>query len=269
MLECGEYIEAVQALRPDIALAMGDVLFGAEPGVKRQERMGDRTQSWLNALIAGMRDSVDGTPNTSLFAAILPIEPEKQSWYLAALRDEFHDQIAGLVLYDIESISYIPETLSHLPRLFLGDIKTPHHLLDAIEAGIDILTLPFANQCADDGFAFDFSFGRSAEGLESKEAKPLALDLWSDSFATDLTPLRPRCRCYACLNHHRAYVRHLLNAGEMLSWVLLQLHNYHVLDLFFGEIRHSIVRGTFDQDKATFTRRYEMTWPEKTGQGPR
>ena len=269
MLECGEYIEAIQALRPDIALAMGDILFGAEPGVKRQERMGDRTQSWLNALIAGMRDNKDGTPNTSLFAAILPIEPEKQSWYLAALQDDFLDQIAGLVLFEVESISYIPKALSHLPRLFFGDLKTPHQVLNAIKAGLDIFTLPFANQCADDGFAFDFSFGSSDEGTVLEEAEPLALDLWSDLHATKLSPFRSACTCYACLNHHRAYVRHLLNAGEMLSWVLLQLHNYHVLDEFFRDVRQSISQGRFEQDRAAFAQRYQRSWPEKTGHGPR
>ena len=269
MLECGEYIEAIQALRPDIALAMGDVLFGLDPGVKRQERMGDRTQSWLNAIIAGLRDPNDGAPNTSIFAAVLPIEPEKQSWYLTALRDDFRNQIGGLVLYDVESVSYIPEGLSQLPRLSLADLRTPHQLLDAIEAGLDVCTLPFANQCADDGFALDFCFGRSDEAPAPREPKPLALDLWSDAYATDLLPLRRGCQCYSCQNHHRAYIRHLLNAGEMLSWVLLQIHNYHVLDEFFLAIRESITRGDFEKDKATFSTTHRRDWPDKTGQGPR
>ena len=72
MLECGQYVEAVQKLRPDIVLGMGDVLFGQQPGVKRAERMGDRTQSWVNALIAGMRDPDQGARHTALFAPHTP-----------------------------------------------------------------------------------------------------------------------------------------------------------------------------------------------------
>jgi queuine tRNA-ribosyltransferase len=55
----------------------------------------------------------------------------------------------------------------------------------------------------------------------------------------------------------------------MLGWVLLQIHNHHVIDRFFAAIRESIRNGTFDSDMAAFERRYESQLPSKTGQGPR
>ncbi|KAL9128722.1 MAG: hypothetical protein Q9217_002655 [Psora testacea] len=268
MLECKAYVEAVQRLRPDIAVAMGDVLYGHQPGVKRADRMGDRTQSWLQALITGWRDADSGTCDTALFAPILPIEPEKQSWYLEALEDDFKDNLSGLVLYETESVGAIPRTLLHLPRLWMGDIKTPHQLLDIIASGVDIFTIPFIHEATDAGIAFDFIFDLSWDSSISS-SKPLGMDLWSSLYAVDLSPLCKDCLCYTCTNHHRAYVQHLLNAKEMLGWVLLQLHNYNILDNFSAAVRRSICQGTFEHDKAIFGKAYVRDFPTKTGQGPR
>ena len=237
--------------------------------MKRQERMGDRTQSWLNALIAGVGDFENGSPSTALFAPILPIEAERQTWYLCALEEDFCHHVSCLALYEIESVAVIPEHSSCLPRLFLGNIKTPHHLLDVIGGGVDVCTLPFVNECTDHGFAFDFTFGSSQWDPDLDESHPLAFNMWSSSYATDWSPLRDHCKCYTCTHHHRAYVQHLLSTNEMLSWVLLQLHNYHVMDAFFEAVRQSIGEGTFEGGKLAFSRRFDRDWPVKTGKGPR
>ncbi|KAI7568808.1 hypothetical protein KC317_g3866 [Hortaea werneckii] len=93
--------------------------------------------------------------------------------------------------------------------------------------------------------------------------------MWSPSHSTSLTPLAENCTCYACTNHHCAYIQHLLVAKEMLGWVLLQIHNHHILDRFFDGIRKSIGTGTFEQERERFARVYDKNLPEKTGQGPR
>ena len=162
----------------------------------------------------------------------------------------------------------VPQALSHLPRLAHIEVKNPHELLDGIGLGIDFFTIPFINEATDAGIAFDFTFGGSPDA-HGEVGKELALDMWSTSYATDLSPLRQDCRCYACVNHHRAYVQHLLNAREMLSWVLLQLHNLHVMNGFFAAVRQSVEQGFFEKDAIEFRRTYRRTLPEKTGQGPR
>ena len=55
----------------------------------------------------------------------------------------------------------------------------------------------------------------------------------------------------------------------MLGWVLLQIHNHHILSEFFSSIRHSIRSGTFEIDCKEFSKVYESELPEKSGQGPR
>ena len=247
---------------------MGDVLFGHKPGLKRADKMGDRTLDWMKELIARMRDEEQRTPNTALFAPILPIETEQQSYYLNALEDDLTENVSGFALYDAASINAIPENMQHLPRLYLGESSSPHKVLDVVDLGIDILTIPFINQATDAGIALDFSFPTRPQP-DDVSLLPIGQDMWSPAFSTITNPLTPDCKCYTCTNHHCAFVQHLLNAKEMLAWVLLQLHNHHTIDNFFAGIRHSISNGTFENDRATFQKSHTAKFPAKTGQGPR
>ena len=268
MLECEAYTEAVQKLRPDIAIGMGDLLFGHEPGVKRKEVMGDRTLAWMKMLAARMEDQGAGTPTTVLFAPILPIEAEQQSWYLDSLGDELKAMVSGVALYDTGSVDAIPDNLRNLPRLLSGDVSSPQKILNAISLGVDILTIPFLNEVTDAGIALLFSIPASSPSNTEVDL-PLGVDMWSSSHSTDLTPIQEECKCYTCTQHHRAYIKHLLDAKEMLGWVLLQIHNLHATDQFFEAIRASIKQGTFEPDRKAFSKRYAAELPAKTGQGPR
>ena len=266
-MESIEYMEAVRKLKPDIVLGLADVVEG-KPGIKRVEKMGDRTQAWLQNLVEGMTDEEDGGPKTALFAPILPVEPEQQSYYLQALQDDFVNHISGIVLHDADSVFSIPESLNQLPRLCVGDLASPHRVLEAISSGIDLFTVPFIGKATDAGIALDFSFPAKIRPT-SETLLPLGLDMWSHDYATDNSPLSESCDCYTCINHTIAYIQHLLSAKEMLGWVLLQIHNHCTMDRFFHGIRQSIDKGTFEESCIDFNETYEADLPAKTGQGPR
>ena len=266
-LESTAYVEAVQKLKPDIVLGMSDVV-EHKPGVKRIEKMGDRTQAWLNDLIEGVLDHEEGTPETAVFAPILPIEKEQQSYYLRALQEDYCGNVSGLSFHDASSILSVPATLRQLPRLCTADLGSPHKLLDAISYGIDLFTIPFVGQATDAGISLAFSFPAQDVPNASKPL-PLGIDMWPASHATDTGPLRNGCDCFTCSNHHRAYLQHLLSAKEMLGWVLLQLHNHHMMDMFFGGVRQAIRENRFEEAHRTFLETYEADLPAKSGQGPR
>jgi len=268
MLDYTEYAEATQKLRPDIVVGIGDVLFGHKAGVKRADKMGDRTLAWLKELIAGIRDEEDGAPNTALFAPILPIEAEQQSYYLDAVQEDLRDNVSGIALYDTASIDTVPDGLRELPRLYLGEANSPHKLLDAIALGVDIFTIPLITEATDAGIALGFSFP-PLKDVCNGPALSMGKDMWSPTFATSLDPLRSYCKCYTCTAHHCAFVQHLLNAKEMLGWVLLQLHNHHIIDEFFAGVRHSLSQGSFEADRRLFDKCYIAELPAKTGKGPR
>ena len=196
---------------------------------------------------------------------------EQQYWYVSDLLEEMLPRISGLAMYDAQSSTELPEQLLGLPRLALTMPDSPHTILKEISLGMDLFVLPFANFASEAGIALDFSFSTpSSDGTTSApKQKPLGIDLWETAHSVDVSPLSDNCTCYACSVHHRAYIQHLLHAKEMLAWVLLQIHNHHVLDQFFAAIQASIERGTFESDAKEFERIYEPKLPMKTGFGPR
>ena len=264
------YVDYVEKLSPDIAIGLADVPHGTVPGTKRIAKMGDRTEAWLNELLAAQNK------HTAVFAPVLPIDSNSQSEYLNHL-DDVADQIQGIALYDSNILPDIPATtaLSKLPRLSLDKPTSPHHILRQISLGMDLFTIPFISSATDAGIALTFRFPSPLPSNEEvpnetgTSTVPLGIDMWSTTHSTSLTPLSPSCQCYTCLTHHRAFIQHLLSAKEMLGWALLQIHNHHILSEFFSSIRNSISEGRFEEDCRIFERIWESDLPEKTGQGPR
>ncbi len=71
----------------------------------------------------------------------------------------------------------------------------------------------------------------------------------------DSRPLVPGCSCFACTNHSRAYIHHLLHTHELLAGVLLELHNSHWWLQFFGVIQGAIRAGRLQQYADWFSQR--------------
>lgn len=268
-LKAEDYAEETEELKVDILVGLGDVPYGRALGNKRVEKATDRMIQWMQDHVALRKEGKDAH-QAKLFASLIPVECRKQQFYIDCLAEELAKDVSGLALYSLSSLEDLPENLSHLPRLGFTEPKTPHEILQQVSLGLDILTVPFIGAATDAGIALDFTFpsptGSSSNGLEPQS---LGVDMWPATHAVDLSPLSKDCQCYACTNHHRAYLQHLLAAKEMLGWVLLQIHNHHTMDLFFAGIRTSIAQGTFDEDVRTFSKVYESELPAKTGQGPR
>lgn len=260
-LEAKHYDEAVEGLQADISMSLADVISNDAASVKRVEKSVDRTHAWL-------RDTVEtkGAERTSpLFATIPPLESEKLHFYLSDLEEDFRPQVSGLAVHAPATTVALSQSLRQLPIICLSDPSTPRAVLSAIHTGIDMITVPFVTRASEHGIALSFSFPGS---LDSSN-QPLGIDFWSSGHETDMSPLSPGCKCYACQRHHRAYLHHLLQANEMVAWTLLQIHNFAIIDSFFHDIRQSIERGTFEEDIKTFERAYEFELPDLTGQGPR
>jgi queuine tRNA-ribosyltransferase accessory subunit len=269
-LNAEEYADAVEGLGADIVLGLGDVPYGRALGSKRVQKATDRSIDWLQDHVAHRKKiskEVGFKGQGQLFAPLLPLSCANQQFYIDCLIEDVRNDISGLAIYSADTLQDLPEELADLPRLDFTEPNTPLEVLRQISNGSDIVTMPFISVITDAGIALDFTFpGPSAV---PSEPLPLGIDFWTASHATDLGPLREGCTCYACTNHHRAFLQHLLAAKEMLGWVLLQIHNHHVVDQFFAEIRASIAAGTFEADIETFSRCYNPEFPEKTGQGPR
>lgn len=268
-LPVADFARAAKALKPDIVVGLGEIPFGAEKiSRKRTDRITDRTAKWMKEQIAvlGQSRQTDSSAPV-LFAPLLPLTVEAQSWYLDQVVESMLPHVSGLAVYDTVSLDNLPQSLAKKPLLSFTEPRTPYHVLREVALGIDLSTIPFVGQATDAGIALDFTFPPPQRTVDSPQA--LGVDMWQTSHARSDTPLTEGCTCYACIKHHRAYLQHLLMAKEMLGWVLLQIHNHNILDAFFAGIRHSISNDTFEQDVEAFSRFYEAELPAKSGQGPR
>ncbi|HSR21031.1 MAG TPA: tRNA guanosine(34) transglycosylase Tgt [Anaerolineales bacterium] len=116
------------------------------------------------------------------------------------------------------------------PRYLMG-VGTPEDLIDGIARGVDIFDCVLPTRLARHHAAF------SQDGR---------LNMMNSGFARDERPIDASCDCYACRCFSRAYIRHLVNAGELLAGVLLSIHNLRSLIRLVAEIRTAILDGTFE-----------------------
>lgn len=280
-----DYINGIQALRPDIAIPLADINYGQEttPQAKSLLRMCERTEEWMSELRASVDPDELRASNTSIFAPTLPAPYPMQWGYLNHLSDDIVDILSGLAIYDVDILPDLVNypALTPLARLSLDPPATPHDLLRQVALGVDTFILPFINATSDAGVAMTFTFpapkGQRRDGDDSSSDAaaggtgllPLGTDLTSPENTTALTPLAASCTCYACAHHHRAYLHHLLNAREMLAWTLLQVHNHHAVGELLAGVRASLAAGTFGADSAAFRRAYEAEFPAGMGTRPR
>ena len=123
-------------------------------------------------------------------------------------------------------------------------VGTPDCLVEGVLHGIDMFDCVFPTRVARNGMAMTWT-GR----LVMKNAE----------FMHDFQPIEENCGCYACRNHFtRAYIRHLVRAGEIFGLRLLTLHNLYFLQAFMQKLRQSILDERFSEFRTDFLANYQM-----------
>jgi len=75
-------------------------------------------------------------------------------------------------------------------------------------------------------------------------------------YKEDFTPLDPECDCECCRNYTKAYLRHLVNTGEILGARLLSIHNIRFLTKLMDDIKQAIREDRLLDFKDEFLNRY-------------
>lgn len=141
----------------------------------------------------------------------------------------------------VEYLNYTAQFMpENKPRYLMG-VGTPDYLFEAVEAGIDMSDCVLPTRIARNGTAMT-----SKGKLVIKNAK----------YAKDFSPLDDECDCYACKNHTRAYIRHLINVDEILGARLLSIHNLRFLLKTMENIRQAIREDRFLEYKKEFYQKY-------------
>ena len=135
----------------------------------------------------------------------------------------------GLLLKSVEkSVAHLP---SDRPRYLMG-VGIMHQIVEAVAMGVDMFDCVLPTRFARNGSAF------TRQGYY-----PVKASLYKD----DTAPIEEECECYACRTFSRAYVRHLLNVGEILGVRLLTIHNLFRYMDFMREIQTALEQGVFSQ----------------------
>jgi queuine tRNA-ribosyltransferase len=87
------------------------------------------------------------------------------------------------------------------------------------------------------------------------------LNLKNAEFALDQKPIEENCRCPACREFSRGYIRHLVKAEEILGLRLITLHNLRFYLQLMEQTREAIASGTFSEFRRQFVSHYEVHEP--------
>lgn len=150
--------------------------------------------------------------------------------------------VGGISVGEPEGLKFevLQHTLQFLPKEkphYAMGIGTPRDIFKAVELGVDMFDCVMPTRHARNGTAF------------TKGGK---IVLRNAPYAQDFQPIETGCKCLTCQNYTRAYIRHLVNADEILGIRLVSLHNVYFYVMLMQKIRAAIQEDRFLQLKKDF-----------------
>lgn len=136
-----------------------------------------------------------------------------------------------------ETVPVLPE---NKPRYLMG-VGSPDYLIEGAIRGIDMFDCVLPTR-----------IGRNGTVMTSK-GRVIVRDA---KYSRDFTPMDEECSCFACRNHTKAYVRHLLKAGEMYGLRLTTIHNLSFLTNLMKSIRCAILEDRLLDFRKEFYAKY-------------
>jgi queuine tRNA-ribosyltransferase len=139
------------------------------------------------------------------------------------------------------TLDFAPGQLPHdRPRYLMG-VGKPDDLVGAVERGVDMFDCVLPSRSGRNGQAFTWNG---------------PLNLRNAKHAEDAGPLDSRCACPTCASYSRAYLHHLIKAGEILGAMLMTEHNLSFYQQLMQAMRSAIAEGRFAAFAAEFRRDY-------------
>lgn len=128
------------------------------------------------------------------------------------------------------------------PRYLMG-VGSPEDLVEEVARGIDMFDSVWPTRLARNG------------AVLTRDGR---LNIRNAAYAEDPEPIEEGCSCYTCQSFSRAYLRHLVIAGEILGLYLNTVHNVHFTLTLMNDIRRAIGEGRFGALREAFIRRYRV-----------
>ncbi|HTW53277.1 MAG TPA: tRNA guanosine(34) transglycosylase Tgt [Stellaceae bacterium] len=141
--------------------------------------------------------------------------------------------IGGLAIGEGQATTFamteatVPFLPADRPRYLMG-VGKPGDLVGGVKRGVDMFDCVLPTRS-----------GRTAQAF----TRDGTLNLRNARHADDPAPLDPECRCPACTGFSRAYLHHLVKAGEILAAMLLTAHNLTYYADLMAAMREAIMAG--------------------------
>ena len=122
------------------------------------------------------------------------------------------------------------------PRYLMG-VGKPDDIVGAVQRGVDMFDCVLPSRS-----------GRTGQAL----TRFGAVNLRNARHRDDPRPLDPECTCPTCQGWSRAYLHHVVKAGEIIASMLLTWHNLHYYQELMQGLRDAIAAGELDAFVAAF-----------------
>src|SRR2546423_2842308 len=113
------------------------------------------------------------------------------------------------------------------PRYAMG-LGTPAQLVELVARGVDMFDCVLPTRVARNGSAF---------------TRKGSISIKAGAYKADFRPIGEDCDCFACRHFTRAYLRHLLNGGEILGLRMVSVHNTPMVVRELPEVRPALLAG--------------------------
>ena len=138
---------------------------------------------------------------------------------------ETHDQMINVIK---SAIGYLDEKK---PRYVMG-VGRPVDIIRSVEQGVDMFDCVLPTR-----------FGRTGRAFTLNGE----LNLRNSKFSNDERPLDNNLNCFASKEFSRSYIHHLTKTNEILSSMILSLHNIAFYQKMMSDIRNAIKNSTLEQ----------------------
>ncbi|MGE5700579.1 MAG: tRNA guanosine(34) transglycosylase Tgt [Deltaproteobacteria bacterium] len=225
-------VSAQEALGSDIRMALDECVEYPAPRLDVEEAV-RRTTGWARRSLAA-----SGREKGGLFGII-------QGGMFPDLRKRSAEEVCALGFsgFAIGGVSVgegkelqremvaltAPMLPAEKPRYLMG-VGTPADILFAVSCGVDMFDCVLPTRNARNGMLFT-----STGPIVIKQAR----------YAEDPRPPDVDCGCQTCRSFSRAYLRHLYLQKEILSSMLMTVHNLHFYARLMEGIRKAILVGNF------------------------
>lgn len=141
----------------------------------------------------------------------------------------------------MKAVEYTEPFLPAAKARYAMGLGTPAQMVELVARGVDMFDCVLPTRIARNGTAF------TARG---------AISVKAGFNKADFRPIEEGCECYACRNFTRAYLRHLLNVGEILGLRMVSVHNSHMFLKLMKDVRAALAAGNFAEFRREFGAHY-------------